>query len=229
MKYFLSALLVSFSVFGLAQREQHVDLNIAVGEHSHTISSQVVKNFKLLKSEKLHLGLGVRLAYTFGNLVEYTTAPAKHTKSMDAIDTIRVENPMLFSTNLSLNASYHFTNKWSIGCNIDAIGFSFGKKTVANYYPSFASQSETPARKQLLDEKITPTVNNFLVFGNYTKGSICAEAFIRYTHKDRYSYKLGYGHYTSEYESSKRIGHNDNYRFRNTSAKILIGFGYSFI
>ncbi len=229
MKYIFSLLVVFFSTVLFAQREQHADLTYSYGPHSNTVSGNIVKNFKLLKSEKLHLGPGVRVGYSFGNSVKYTTAPAKYTKKSDAIDTISVSKPMFISINLTLNASYHFSPEWSVGANIDAIGFTFGKKNNADYFPSLASQNETTPRKKLSDEQVKPSVNNFLLIGNNNRGTIYSEVFVRYHYKDRYSFKLGCSYITTEYSSSNRIGHMDNYRFRNNSIQYHIGFGYSFI
>ncbi|MFM9945311.1 MAG: hypothetical protein ACKVQB_08785 [Bacteroidia bacterium] len=230
MKIFFSLLIVFFTTALFAQREHHADLTYSYGKYSNTVSGNVVKNFKLLKSEKLHLGVGARAGYVQGFIGNtFLTAPAKHKKSGDGIDTIFVLNPMFLSINLTLNASYHFTPEWSVGANIDAIGFTFGKKRNSDYFPSFASQNEETPRTKLINEQVKPTQNNFLLIGNNNKGTIYSEVFARYRYKERYSLKVGYSFITTEYATKNRVGHNNNYRFRNTSGQILIGFGYSFI
>lgn len=229
MKYLLSALIVFFSILSFSQREHHADLAYSFGKNSYTIAGNVVKNFKLLKSEKLHLGVGARGAYFQGTDVSFITAPAKHKKSEDAIDTIIVDKPFFVSVNVTLNASYHFTPQWSVGCNVDAIGFTFGKKKYANYYPSLASQTEEPPRSKLEGQQVRPSQNNFLLIGNNNKGTLYSEVFVRYTYMERFSLKAGYSFITTEVASKNRIGHNNNYRFRNTSGQMMIGFGYSFI
>jgi hypothetical protein len=229
MKYFLSLFVVFSTVFSFAQREHHADIAYSFGENSNTFSGNVVKNFKVLKSEKLHLGVGARAGYFQGKDVSYLTAPAKHKKSKDGIDTVIVSKPMFISVGLTLNASYHFTPQWSVGCNVDAIGFTFGKKKDSDFYPSLASQNEDPARKKLTNEQVKPSQNNFLLLGNNNKGTLYSEVFARYRYQERYSLKVGYSFITTEYSSKNRIGHDNNYRFRNTSGQIMIGFGYSFI
>lgn len=229
MKYFFSTLIVFFTISCLAQREHHADLTYSFGKNSSTVSGHVVKNFKLLKSEKLHLGVGARGGYFQGIDVPYLTAPAKHTKSDDGIDTLIVSKPIIMCVNVSLNASYHFTPQLSVGFNVDAIGFTFGKKRDSYFYPSLASQNEEPPRNKLYNEKVRTSTNNFLLIGNNNRGTLYSEAFVRYRYQERYSLKVGYSFITTEYASKNRIGHNGNYRFRNTSGQILIGIGYSFI
>jgi hypothetical protein len=229
MKYFISILILFMSISGFGQREHHADLTYAYGQNSMSISGNVVKNFKFLKTEKLHLGVGARALYFQGKSLSYLTAPAKHNKSETGIDTVLVQKPMFISVNLSLNASYHFNNQWALGCNVDAIGFTFGKKQTAEYYPSLDAQNESTPRKKLTNESVRPSKNNFLLLGKNNKGVICSEVFVRYTYQERYALKLGYSMLISEYSSLNRIGHNGNYRFRNTSGLIMFGIGYHFI
>lgn len=229
MKYFLSLLLLFLTLISFAQREHHADIAYSFGKNSNTFSGNVVKNFKVLKNEKLHLGVGARAGYFQGKDVSYLTAPAKHTKSKDGIDTIIVSKPMFININISLNALYHFTPEWSVGCNIDALGFSFGKKKDSDFYPSKASQEETPARKYISNTQVRVSQNNFLFIGDNNKGTLYSEVFLRYTYQQRYNLKVGYSFITTEYSSKNRIGHDGNYRFRNTSGQMMLGFGYSFI
>lgn len=229
MKYLLSLFILFLTLFSFAQREHHADIAYSIGKNSNTFSGNVVKKFKVLKTEKLHLGVGARAGYFQGKDVSYLTAPAKHTKSEDGIDTVIVSKPIFISINISLNASYHFTSEWSVGCNIDALGFSFGKKKNSEFYPSKASQEEIPSRTKLTNEQVKVSTNNFLFIGNNNKGTLYSEVFVRYTYKQRYNLIAGYNFITTEYSSKNRIGHNNNYRFRNTSGQVMIGFGYSFI
>ncbi len=229
MKYILSLFILFLTLISFAQREHHADLAFSFGKNSNTLSGNVVKNFKLLKSEKLHLGVGARVGYFQGIDVSYLTAPAKHKKNEDVIDTIIISKPLLISINISLNASYHFSPEWSVGCNVDAVGFTFGKKKDSDYYPSKASQEETPARKYISNTQVKVSQNNFLLIGNNNKGTIYSEVFVRYTYQQRYNLKVGYSFITTEYSSKNRIGHDGNYRFRNSSGQVMIGFGYSFI
>ncbi len=229
MKYFFNIALIIITSSSFAQREHHADLAYGFGKNSFSFSGHVVKNFKFLKSEKLHLGVGARAGFFMGNDLSYLTAPAKHTKSDDGIDTITVSKPLFININLSLNASYHFTPQWSVGCNMDFFGFAFGKTRDADYYPGPASQNETVPRKMLTNEQVRPSGNNFLLSGNRNKGTLFSEIFVRYIYKERYNLKVGYSFIITEYSSKNRIGHNNNYRFRNTSGQMMIGIGYSFI
>ncbi len=223
--YFLLA--CSFTLF--AQREHHADLSYGFGNNSYSISGNAVKNFKLLKSEKLHLGLGARAGYMNGSGLNFITAPAKHSHNQDAIDTIRVKKSHFILVNLNLNASYHFTPQLSLGANFDFFGFSFGNKQSSDFYPSLASQTEASPRLAESNILVKPSRNDFYLIGKNSKGSLFSEVFVRYTFKERYAVKVGYAILTSEYSTQKRVGYKDNYRFRNISGQVMIGIGYHFI
>lgn len=229
MKYKLSILLILFGFIGYAQREHHVDLVFSSGSSIKGLTANVVKNFKLLPSEKLLLGVGIRGGYIFGSSTNYITAPAKHTGSSDAIDTLVVAKPQFFNVNISLNAAYHFTPKIAIGANIDFIGLAFGFKRDADFYPSLASQNESTPRQKLTGETVKPQRNSIFLTGDRNKGTLVSEVFIRITPIERFSIKAGYSYIITEYATSRRIGHKDNYRFRNTTSGFMIGLGYNFI
>ena len=220
---------IFISFFSVAQREHHADINYYFTKDGLALSGNAVKNFKLLKSEKLHLGVGARGGFYNGKNLLYYTAPAKYNKNEDGIDTLKVDKTLFVSVSLSLNASYHFNNNWSIGGNIDAIGFTFGNKQNSSFFPSKLSQNEDPPRLASNNQQVKPTSNNFFMLGNYSKGTLYSEIFIRYRYKSRYSLKLGYSSITTEYSSKVKVGHSNNYRFRNTSGQLMLGFGYSFI
>ena len=61
MNYILSFLIVFFTTLCSAQREHHADIALSFAENSKTISGNVVKNFKLLKSEKSLSRLNLRI------------------------------------------------------------------------------------------------------------------------------------------------------------------------
>ena len=231
MKIYFTVFFTLVSIYAKAQREHHVDLTYGIGQNTSSISANVVKNFKLLKSEKLHIGVGGRAGFTFAsNSQSFTTAPAKHTKNKAGIDTIIVNKAHFITANLTLNASYHFTKSWAIGANVDLAGLTLGKKKKADFYPSALSQSEGPKTKVFMDSTTVKTMRtNFYFTGNRNKGTLYSELFIRYTPTERYSIKLGYNFIISEYATTSRVGYKDNYRFRNTYGQFLIGIGYNFI
>jgi hypothetical protein len=231
MKIYFTVFLALVSFVAQAQREHHADLSFGFGQNNSSISGNVVKNFKLLKSEKLHLGFGARAGFTFASGTQsFTTAPAKHTKNKTGIDTLLVDKPHFITANLTLNASYHFTSKWAIGANVDLAGLTFGKKRTADFYPSALSQSEGPRRTAMMDSTTVKTMrSNFYFTGDRNKGTLYSELFIRYTPTERYSIKAGYNFIISEYTTTTRVGYKDNYRFRNSYGQFIIGFGYNFI
>lgn len=213
----------------LAQRENHADLTYTGGGTLNSLSANVVRNFLLLPSEKLRLGVGIRGGYVFGNPAVFTTAPAKHTSVAGGIDTLKVENPQFFSFNISLNAGYFLTPKISLGGSLDFAGLTFGMKRDADFYPGQAALSDNPQRQALKDTRVKPMRNNIYLTGDRNKGTLISELYIRYAPVERISVKAGYGFLISEYASTNRIGYKDNYRFRYTSGQFVLGIGYHFI
>ena len=229
MKHFFSLVLVFISIFSFAQREHHAEIVYGAGKY-HSFSGNVVKNFVLLKSDKLHMGPGVRALVNFsGKNIPYVTAPHKLTKSDANMDTIRVGKPLLISANITLNASYHFTPKFAVGINLDVFGITIGRKKTGTFYPGSASQNEVIPRKQTPGVEVKPTLNNIFLAGDRSKGTLASEVFLRYTSKERYNLKVGYSYILTEYASKNRVGFDNNYRFRNKAGLFIIGFGYNFI
>jgi len=231
MKFIFCYIILFTTFFTYAQRENHADFLIGFGKETSSFSGQIVRNFKLFKSEKIHVGPGVRASYIFStqNATTYTTAPAKHTKTNGGIDTLIVNKPMFINLNLSFNISYHHNAHFSAGFSADLVGLSFGKKKYADFYPGAASQAEVPARTVLNDKKVAPMNNNLRLTGDRNKGSLIAQLYVCYSPGDRYRFTGGYNFVVMEYKSSDRIGHSNNYRFRNNSGQFFIGVGYRFI
>ncbi|MCB9251091.1 MAG: hypothetical protein H6605_01365 [Flavobacteriales bacterium] len=222
-------LLIFGTTLVYGQRENHLDLSFANGSSINTLSVNVVKNFKLLKSERLRLGVGGRGGYLFGTTTEYYTAPAKHNKSKDGIDTLFAAKPQFFSFNISFNAEFVITPAISICGNLDFAGFTFGKKREVEFRPGLLAQNEDAPREALNNAGVKPMRNNIYLTGNYNKGTLISEVFLRITPVERVSLKAGISNSISEYASQNRIGYKDNYRFRNSSIQWVFGIGWNFI
>lgn len=228
-KKILILLPVLLTVTAFSQREHHTGISAGFG-NTNSVTADIVKNFKLLKSEKLHIGVGARTGIIFtSNNISYTTAPAKHTKESSGIDTFVVSKPWSIPVNINFNLAWFFSKKISAGFNIDLVGFTFGSKKNAELFPSAKLQETKGERTVLTEQNAKPMVNNFNMFGDYRKGTTLNELFIRYQVQERFSVKASYMIITSEFISENRIGNNSNYRFRNTSTQISIGLRYHFI
>ena len=102
----------------------------------------------ITKKKKFKIGYGIRFNAQQGKNLKYYTAPAILTSKEtgpqvlftevypENIDTFIVATSKNNSLNLSINLQYNFTNKFEIGFNIDAIGFSFGQKVEGQYVSS---------------------------------------------------------------------------------------------
>ena len=220
-------LLLSFS--GISQREHNTGLHFGFGKTS-SITGDIVKNFKLLKSEKLFIGAGARAGVIYSSdKISFYTAPAKYAKEQDGIDTMRVNKPIMVPVNVSISVSYFLNNKLSAGIFIDIAGFTFGGKKKSDFYPSLLQQKSEGKRNVLNEQYAKPMINNFNMIGNYRKGTTFNEVFVRYQVHERFSVKANFLLITTEYISEKRIAYKSNYRFRNTSTQFGIGLSYHFI
>lgn len=212
-----------------SQREHHTGITVGFGI-TNSVTADIVKNFKFLKNEKLHIGAGARAGIIFtSNDVNFTTAPAKHAKKNSEIDTLLVTKPWSIPVNVNFNICYFFNNRVCAGFNIDLAGFTFGSKKNSKFFPSSKMQEAEGKRTVLTEQNSKPMINNFNMIGNYRKGTTLNEFFARYQIHERFSVKASYTIITSEFISEKRIGYNSNYRFRNTSSQISIGLRYHFI
>lgn len=220
-------LFLSFNA--ISQREHFTGLYLGFGK-TNSITADVVKNFKLLKSEKLYIGPGVRAGFIYTSKnISFYTAPAKHSKESSAIDTLIVNKPWSIPVNINFNVSYLLNKKLSLGVNLDIVGITLGSKQNGSYFPSIKQQETKGARTVLNDESVKPMINNFNMIGNYRKGTTINEVFARYNLNERFSAKLGYIIITSEFITKSRIGYKSNYRYRNTSSQFCIGVSYHFI
>ena len=172
-----------------AQKKQSCSVNqfadITAGFGSSQVSGAVsyVYNWKIGKRKKWEAGFGARFTSYFGSNLYFKTAPAKLTSGKTGpgvlfaddikpnIDSVLFPKAQVNALNLSLNFGYNFTKKFSLGLNIDAIGFSFGKKQSGIYYGNnFASGVAVTAR---------PTGFNLLLISDNDKGSLNSELFVK--------------------------------------------------
>jgi len=239
-----SIVLVSGLLIGLnasAQKENPAkpvhtffDLTGAIGSGQGSVAGSYVYNFKTGKKKKFELGLGLRFTSYFGSNQNFTTAPAKLTSGKtgpavffsdnipENIDTLFFNKPQINSLNLSFNFGYHFTPKFLVGFNIDAIGFSFGGSKTATYLDG--NNINPPTAK--------PTGFNLLLISDNDLGSLNSEFFGTYQFSKNWSAKAGYQFLFTEYTTDQKVqttpDGQKNDRFRNKMSAIAVGLVYHF-
>lgn len=216
--------------------DQFADFSVGIGRSQATVSLAYVHNWKVLKRKKWELGLGARFTGYFGSNLYFRTAPAKLTSGKTDptvlftediepnIDSVLFPKSQVNSFNISLNFGYNFSKKFSAGLNIDAIGFSFGKKQSGTYYGNNFATGVPVAAK--------PTGFNLLLISDNDKGSLNSELFGRYKWNDSWSVKLGIQFYFAEYTTDTKVqttpGGDKNDRFRKKMLGAGLGVTYNF-
>ena len=213
-----------------------VDAAGTLGQSQGTTAASYVHKWRIGKKRKLEAGLGLRWTTYVGTKTNFTTAPARLARSnttpflivfagqeTDNWDTLTVQRPFINSLNVSANFGYNITNRWSLGFNIDLIGFSFGRKG-SGILTSNAKTRNEPAAK--------PASFNVLLTGDLDYGSLNSEYFVRYRLNDKWSVRAIYEFYFGEYETNtvKQIAPDGTEvsRFRNKANTLGLGITYHF-
>ena len=238
-----TCLAILFANVVIAQKKEARPVNkfadITAGFGSSQVSAALayVYNWKLGKRKKWETGFGARFTGYFGNNLYFKTAPAKLTSGKTGpavlfaddikpnIDSVLFPKAQVNALNISLNFGYNFTKKFSLGFNIDAIGFSFGKKQTGIYYGNnFATGVAVTAR---------PTDFNLLLISDNDKGSLNSELFAKYKWNNAWGIKLAFEFLFAEYTTTTQVqttpGGDKNDRFRKKMAGGGIGVTYNFM
>ncbi len=208
--------------------KKYVDLAISGKSKQLSIAGSWVQMFGFGKQkQQFKIGYGVRFTSYFGANRYYTTAPAEYinpvqtietiaTEPIEAnIDTIAIQSLQVNALNLSINLQYTIKNRLDIGFNIDAIGFSFGRKQQTTVISSSFDPGQSPV------EGASPTSFNLLLTSNNDLGSLNSELFARYWLSPRFAIRGGFTFLFTEYTTDEELSFNngaivnDRYRFKS--------------
>ena len=227
--FFLICFMSAF--FGWAQESEtsqnSIDLGLAFGKSQGTFSAGVTHDWFIGKNKKLVIGLGGRFTAYVGQNQYYVTAPAKLTSGSTGLgvifkeiivtnmDTFLISKSNVFSINALIDLGYRFTEKFSVGFNIDAIGFSFGGERNGNYVNGSQGQI-SPAK---------PTTFNALLTSDNDLGSLNSELYAKYKINEKWSAKAGLQFLFTEYTTNSQVQQlpEPNDRFRNKALMFMIG------
>jgi len=216
---------------------QYVDLTGTVGASQGSVAGSFVHNWKLGSRKRFEIGVGGRWTSYFGSKKDFlTSGPAKYTRSYTVpfviffagqeeqnFDTLTLQRPLTHSVNVMINLGYSFAPKWYAGCNIDVIGFTFGRKT-SGVFTSNGITVTDPAAK--------PSSFNLLLTGDHDKGTLNSEFYLRYKIAERWSVKALYQFLFVEYQSqmiSQTFPDGEmNDLFRNKANNLGLGVSYFF-
>ena len=215
---FLSLSILSFGA--VAQLGTSAELGGAIGSSTGSISASGFHNWGIGAKKKFYVGTGVRFTSFFGSNVNFTTAPADLTGDDKNVDTLSAPSPGVSSLNLTINLGYKISEKFDVGFNIDAIGFSFGPTGSPSY---IINGKSTPS-------SASPTSTNILLIGDNDKGSLNSHLYVRYKFSDHLGLKVAYQYLFNELTTTTKIQTipSANDRFRAKSGMIYAGLNYSF-
>ncbi len=211
---------------------QFLDFTTAIGKKQASVALSYVHNWKLFKKQKWEAGIGARFTAYAGSGKYYSTAPAKLTSGktgpavffaddiVQNLDSVFFPKAQINALNVSLNFGYHFSPKFSLGFNIDAIGFSFGGNKSGTHINGNTTKPTTAK----------PTAFNLLLVSDNDLGSLNSELFAKYHFNKKWSAKAGLGFWFAEYKTATQVqttpDGQKNDRFRNKVFAVALGVAY---
>ncbi len=202
---------------------QLFDVSGSVGSGIGSGSVSYIYNWQLGKKHKLFIGTGARFTTFFGSNQYYVTAPAKITSGYRGpgvlfkenisanLDSLLLASHSLGALNATINLGYAITTKFTVGLNIDAIGFSFGGQKNAKYVNGTTINNTTAK----------PTAFNALLISDNDLGTLNSEVFATYHINKRWAFKLGYQFLFTEYTTATNVQQvpepNDRFRLKSGS------------
>lgn len=218
------------------KNQQYFDFATTFGKGQTSLAASYVYDWKLGKKKKFAIGIGGRLTSTFGTNNQFFTAgPANLTRGTSVpfvimfskqkiqnIDTLTVSSPSTTALNFTINLSYNLSSKLTAGFNIDAIGFTFGKKSSGVLVTNGNAQIESVAK---------PSSFNLLLTSDNDLGTLNSEFFVKYKLNNRWGVRAVFQHLFTEYKTTtiKQTAPDGTKvdRFRNINNNIGLGISYA--
>ena len=185
----------------------------------------------LTKKKRFKIGYGVRFTSQFGTDLYYQTAPAIITSKetgpqvlfskiySENVDSFFVSSAQTNLMNVSINLQYTIKEKFDIGFNIDAVGFSFGNKVKGKYIDEQSIEHNTIQSAQ-------PTSLNALLVSDNDIGSLNSELYFRYWFKPKWAIRAGACFLFTEYTTENKL-RLENDRWRNKALMGMVGVTFS--
>ena len=217
----LLLLALPMTIFAQSKTSDYAGGTFAFAKNEGALALHYAHIWNFFEAKKFGLGLGGRITSYIGANQYYITAPAELTSGstgplvifkeniVNNIDTLLVKAPSVTSLNVSINIHYQVTQKFLVGFNIDAIGFSVGKKTQGNYING-ATGGLTKGK---------PTTLNALLISDNDFGSLNSEMFVNYKLNKKWSAKVCATFLFTEYTTDTKVHSfpKGNDRFREKS------------
>ena len=218
---------LSFSRAQTRAFDQQAEATFAFGKSRGSLSLYSGRDWRLFKKKKFIAGIGLRFTAFAATNLYHTTAPAKLTSGSEGplvifkdnlvnnIDTLLVNKSQVNALNFMVNLGYRFNDRFQAGFNIDAIGFSSGKKQTGNYINGNSGQFI----------QASPSPFNLLLISDNDLGTLNSELYIRYFFNSQWAMKVAAQFLFTEYTTKSKVQQfpEMNDRFRNKS--LMLGLG----
>lgn len=226
----LSLLLTATLGFGQERTQTSLDIAAAFG-NGFSPAFSATKFWGVGKKNKFKIGTGVRFTYYRKSNVETITAPAELTSGqkgpqvlfveniLSNLDTLRFSNVSVGYINIPIYLQYSFTDKLELGFNIDALGFSFGKKQTGKF------KSSASASLNNTSQLASPTAFNLLLISDNDLGSLNSELYARYWATEKLGIRAGLSFQFVEYTTDNLLTFGND-RFRAKVLQPMIGLSY---
>ncbi|MGL4599590.1 MAG: hypothetical protein ACRCYO_18845 [Bacteroidia bacterium] len=208
-----------------------IDLAFATNGAQSAIALSWTKFHAVTKKQRFKIGYGIRFTSQFGKNLTYRTAPAILTSGQRGpqvffsetieknIDSLVVSSTQHNALNINIHLQYTIKEKYDIGFNIDAAGFTFGKGVTGKYV---AYQSAANGTMQTA----SPTAFNLLLVSDNDLGTLNSELYFRYWLNSSWAIKAGACFLFTEYTTANKL-RLENDRWRNKSLMGLIAVSFS--
>ncbi|MGQ0827352.1 MAG: hypothetical protein ACT4ON_03040 [Bacteroidota bacterium] len=207
------------------------DLALSTSGNQYSGALSWVHFHSITKKKRFKIGYGIRFTSQAGNDLYYTTAPAELTSKQtgpqvlfsetfpENVDSFLVSSVQNNALNVSINLQYTIKEKLDIGFNIDAAGFSFGKKVTGTYIDGKSIENNTM-------QTASPTSYNLLLISDNDIGMLNSELYARYWLNSKWGIKAGATFLFTEYTTDKKL-RLENDRWRNKALMGMVGVTFS--
>jgi hypothetical protein len=211
--------------------DNYLDLAIGANKNQFGTAFSWYKLHGIGKKKNFKAGYGLRFSTFSGKDQDYVTAPARLTSGetgpfvifteniQENFDTLRLNKAQVYYLNASINLQYDY-RRFGLGFNIDAIGFSFGKKQTGTF------TANSVAEDFAVNQPARPTSFNLLLSSDNDIGSLNSEFYIAYRIHERIALRGAYSFSFSEYTTDNRLAFNND-RFRNKISMFVLAISYN--
>lgn len=192
--------------------------DVAFGSNGeHSIGSLSYWHSWGVGGEKKHFQLSYGLRFSFAGLngAEFYSAPPAYYMIEEETDTLQLTTASQNNLVLALGATYQIRERFELGFNIDAVGYTFGATQTATFLGNGAT----------VEDEVSPNQVTALLVGANDIGMVKSEFYVAYWLNEKWMLRAGTGGLFAEYKTSKELQEGNN-RFRATTGVPSVAVRY---